>query len=548
MITWLQTAFGKHHKWILTAILGLIGVSFVFTIGAVPRGQAAGQSAAPKMFLGVNLNDPQQMESLQMATAMSLAWQNHQARSNEEMTQALLGRIAVLYLADQWQLPLPTDEQKKAYIQTLAFFKNDAGEFDASKYQSFVDGLQTQPQERRDMIAETLAQNWRLQQVIMTLSGPGYALPYSAEIQAALRDTSWNLNVATLDFDKFMPNVEVTDAVLQNLFNHDPTRFQVPAAVQLSYVHFTAPPSTATPTAADLKDFIAANPKAFPNVETPDNLDAKTTAAATAAWRQAQGDEEAGTQASNFAQALYALKVTQGTPQFDALLQKFNVKLEPLPPVVADKPAPAGSPVPDEILQKAAQELSAQNYFSEPLRVPDGAAVLFYEGATTTHMPTFEEARADVAAAYKDEQKTKLFEAKGNELQTALTQAVAAGKSFTDAATALGLTVKNFPALTFSDPPEDMDYELLAALANPNAAGVPLILALKPGEVSPMLPTADVGAFVDVVKRDTPALTADSPATQTTLKEMGAQEGEASADAILAPIVQRAMQALQNGG
>jgi hypothetical protein len=549
MITWLQTAFGKHHKWILATILGLIGVSFVFTIGSVPRGQATGHSAAARMFLGVNLNDDQQMRDIQLETAMSLAWQNRQARTNDEMTQALLGRIALMNLANQWQIPMPTDAQTKEYIRTLAFFQNDAGEFDPNKYQTFVDHMTVNPdpqvQEYRRLMPDTLAQNWRMQQVVLALSGPGYALPYSAEIQAALRDTTWSLNVASLDYEKFEPKVEITEAALQNLFNHDPTKFQVPAQVQLSYVRFPATPSTATPTADDLKEYVTANPKDFPDVKSPDNLDAKTTTAATTAWRLAVGVKEAGAQASNFVKALYELGVTRDNPQFAGLLQKFNVTPQPLPPVMADEPAPADSPVPDEVLQKAAQELNAQTYYSDPLRLPDGAAVLFYDGATQAHSPTEAEAHVELVKAYTELEKAKQFEAKGEALQKALAAAVAAGKSFPETAIALGLTVKNYPNLSFGDPPAEMSYQLLAALANPNAAGVPAILTLKPGEVSPLLPVEGEGAIVDIVKRDTPALTPDAPETLTMLKEMKTQQGEASTSAILSPIVQNAMRVLQ---
>jgi hypothetical protein len=547
MITWMQMKFGKHHKVFLWCILVVIVVAFVLTIGAVPRGQAT-RGQGPRMLFGVNLNDQEQMTALQESAAMSLAWQRHQARTTEEMNSALLGRLALLSLADQWGVPVPTEAQKAAFVQTLALFKNEAGEFDPVLYQKFLDELQLRPVEERNLVADTLAQNWRVQQVLGVLSGPGYALPFSAEVQAGLRNATWDLDVASLDFSKFTPKVTVTDAALQTLFNRDSARFKKPAETTLSYVRFTAPPSTATPTAADLEDFVKANPKDFPDVKDPAKLDAVATTEATAAFLKARDVQDAGVRAQNFVKALTDQGVTRGTPAFDALLQKFNVRVETLPTVVDGKPAPADSPVPDKTLQEVAPALNAQNYFSDPVPLADGAAVLFFEEAKPAHNPEFAEARSDVAAAYTEEEKTRQFEARGLELQLALARAVAGGKSFNDAATALGLTVKHYADVSFSNPPADMDYDLLAALANPNAAGVPLLLALKPGEVSAMQPTPDAGQFVCVVKRDIPTLTADSPTTQTSLKTMQDQEKDMSADAILTPILNNAVRTLQSNG
>ena len=547
MITWMQTKFGKHHKVFLWCILVVIVVAFVLTIGAVPRGQAT-RGQGPRMLFGVNLNDQEQMVALQQSVALSLAWQRHQARSDEEVQQALLGRLALLSLADQWGVPMPTEAQKAALVQKLPLFQSDTGQFDPVLYQKFLDELQLRPVEERNLVADTLAQNWRLEQVLGVLGGPGYALPFSAEVQAALRDTTWDLEVASLDYSKFTPKVTVTDAVLQTMFNRDSARFKKPAETTLSYARFTAPASTATPTAADLQAFVKADPKDFPDVKDPAKLDAKTTAAATAAFLKAQDVQNAGALAQNFVKALSDQGVTRGTPAFDALLQKFNVTVAALPPVIDGKPAPADSPVSDKILQAVAPTLNAQNYFSDPVPLTDGAAVLFFESATPAHNPEFAEARADVAAAYTEEEKTRQFEAKGEELQAALTKALAAGQSFQNAATALGLTVKPYAKVNFSDPPADMDYDLLAALANPNAAGVPLILALKPGEVSTMQPTPDAGQFVYIAKRDIPALTADSPTAVASLKTMQSQEKNMSTDAILAPILNNAVRTLQGAG
>jgi peptidyl-prolyl cis-trans isomerase D len=548
MITWIQTSFGRHHKWILVAVLAVVMISFVFTIGAVPHGQASSQSGAPRIFLGVNVNDQAEMEAVGRATAMWMAWQGHQARTNDEMESAVQQRLALLHLADTWQIPLPTEAQQKEYIQTLAIFKNEAGVFDANRYQQFVDGVQTQAPEMRDLVADTMAQNWRIDRVLKIVCGPGYALPFSAEIQASLIGTTWNLDVASLDYAKFEPKVDASDAVLQTLYNRDPSRFEVPAQLRLSYVHFTAPPSTATPTAADLKDYMTANAKDFPDVKQPDQLDAKTTAAATTAWRQAQGAREAEQQASNFVQALAQLNLAQGTPAFDALVKKFNVQAQDLAPVVAGKPAPADSPVPDAVLQQAAPTLNPQHFYSDPARVPDGAVVLFFKEIIPAHVPPFAEARADVAAVYKAQEKAKQFDARGKELQAALAKAVAAGQNFKDAATALGLTFKNFPAVTFTDPPADMSYELQAALANPEGAGVPFILTLQAGQVSPMVTTEDEGAFLHIIARTTPPLSADLPATKTALRTIETQEGDMTANAIIAPIINAAARTLNQGG
>ncbi|HLP25625.1 MAG TPA: peptidyl-prolyl cis-trans isomerase, partial [Acidobacteriota bacterium] len=59
MISWIQTYFQKHFRTVFAVLLGVVIISFVFTIGAAPGIGRAGNKVLEQPFFGHNLGNEQ---------------------------------------------------------------------------------------------------------------------------------------------------------------------------------------------------------------------------------------------------------------------------------------------------------------------------------------------------------------------------------------------------------------------------------------------------------------------------------------------------------
>jgi hypothetical protein len=101
MITWLQSATSRHHRIIFSFLLVVVIGSFVF-YGYGTRG-ALGANA--QTYLGVDLHNP----NVQNRYRDSVIFSALSGRNNE--TQNIMQQIAELHIADQLNIPTPSDEE-----------------------------------------------------------------------------------------------------------------------------------------------------------------------------------------------------------------------------------------------------------------------------------------------------------------------------------------------------------------------------------------------------------------------------------------------------
>lgn len=568
MITWFQRVFGKHFKWVLIAFLGVLFFSFVVSIGAVPRlsMQNNGQGKA-NLFLGVNLNDQQEMSNL--ANAVQYTYRSLyglQISSPQELEQLVYYRIVMMHLADEWQLPAANAQQMEDFLKSLRVFRNADGHFSPEFYQKYRDSVETSPQ--RDTITALLKEECRIERVRNLLGGPGYAIPFVAEAQVALGNIKSDVDVATVDYKSFTPKIEATGdkltTVLKAIYDKDPTRFPVPAQVNLSYVKFPFA-AVAEPTLAQMQDFAKQHKDTLPNIN-PDNLTDKDKTTITEAWRK----DQTRIQTLKFARELYDIKTQLGSqplkpdaPAVAALLKKYNLTLQKLPTITVGTPVAADSPIADDIAQEAAMALSAEQP-TRPALLSDATVVFFYVSSTPSRPSAFEEARADVLKAYTDMEKQRQFTELCKTQREAVVKDVAAGKTFAEAAKAHGFAVKNYPAVTLEDiqktlndmpfsdteksdvppgPLAAMGRDALTALFSSNNSTVPMIMALHTGEVSPLLAEGNTGVIFIVAKREAATVTADSPEIKKVAQGLAERENLIASMTVLGQLTQTFRQA-----
>ncbi len=572
MIIWFQRNFAKHNKWILMAFLVVLLLSFIVGIGAVPRGSLTAQRETKKMFLGVDLSNAEEMQA--MARAVEFTYDRLYGQQIEDQRQLGLlldQRVALKYLAGQWQIPDPTPQQIEDYVRTLPAFRGADGKFSNDSYVLFRDEVQASGKDQSNEAASILAEDCRLDRVRQILGGPGYRLP--GDVQTVLmqiqnsQDTfKYDLEAATLDLAKFEPKIETDPAKLQpelqKLFDSDPSKFQQPALAQLSYVKF---PAATVPeaTAEQLHDYATAHKDKYPGIATGTMSDQDWAKVATD-WRADQKDAAvtaAKTAAMTYAQELLKLQTSLGKPDFAALLTKYNLTMQSLPLLTQGQPAPADSPIADDVLQQVAFNLNAQQYFY-PVPMTDGAAaVVFLVQSTPARPSTFVEAKDAVLKAYTAQEKAKQVSARGDEMSAAIAKDLAAGKTFREAAQAQNLTVKDYADVsdaglrdaamevmsstskdatptTPTSPLAAMGRDLLGALANPDANGVPFLLTLHPGEVSKMVLGADTGVIFHVTKREPAQIEVDAPEVKQLQDYLTQQEAAFDAGLSLTRLLQ----------
>jgi peptidyl-prolyl cis-trans isomerase D len=145
--------------------------------------------------------------------------------------------------------------------------------------------------------------------------------------------------------------------------------------------------------------------------------------------------------------------------------------------------------------------LSKERHFSDPLPTTDSFVILLWNESMPGYKPLFAEVRDRVLADYKDNEKRKLFVARGQALRTQLAAAAkTAPANFATAAVAEKLEVKSYAGFTFRQPPQDMPYQAFGALQG-----------LEAGQVAEMVSDAEKGYLVYAQEKKQPDLSTGNP-------------------------------------
>jgi peptidyl-prolyl cis-trans isomerase D len=513
MISWIQRTFQQHFKWLFLALLAVVIVSFVFITNASSGfGHTGAKQAPARPFFGVNLESGEDMQELVKDASLSAHLQGMQIRSESQLNQYMLQRHAALHLADELNLPPPSNDDLANHIKTLRAFSGQDGKFDAKRYAEFRDNLKTNPQLQESDVTRVLADDVIYQQVTKLLSGPGYVLPADIQNQLNRSESTWTLEAAIVDYSTFKPDITVTDEALSQYFEYNAPRYEIAAKVAVSYIDFPASAYTGkvTVTEEGLRAFYDANPARFPkpadkNPATPSLPSPSTHDSDFAAVRQQVEDAYrleraqalAMNAASDFAVALFDKKVTPAT--LDAFLASRQLTRKALAPFNSENvPAELGV---DHRVGTEALKTSAQHPFSDPVKTGRGAAILVWNESIPARQPELAEVKDRVRADYLDAEKHKRFAEAGKVLRGVIEERLKAGDTLAKAVEAASKTIpakvttKSWPAFTLANPPQDLDYSAYSA-----------IVSLQKGQLSEMVTTPAQGMIVHVADKKLPEL------------------------------------------
>ena len=552
MITWVQRYFQSHFKVIFAVLLGLIIISFVFTIGAAPGIGQAERQMVERHFFDYNLSSQSDQQRLVGDASLSanLRMGGFGNLDPDQIQNYAFQRAATLHLADEWHIPDATPAEIEKQVKTLRMFTGQDGQFDAKAYQTFRDNLKTSPRGFTEAdIVRVIGDDIRAEKVQALLAGPGYVLPAEVKSQISRADTSWTLAIAAADYAAFKPEIKPTDAELTTFFEQSGGRYDVPPRVVVSYVDFPAANylSQVKVTDAEVRAYYDANPSRFPKPADPakpasttpniaPSVDPSADFAAVkdqveAALKAERAQKLATKAASDLSLALYEAKAS--TPAaVESFLASQKLGAKTLPPFTRDAPPPQLGNSPE--IAAEAFRLSQERITSDALTTPSGAVILIWKESLPSKKPLFTEVRDKVATDYIENERRKRFVELGKTIKAQIETRVKAGDTFEQAAEAAGssaglkLETRTLPAFTLRTRPQDIDFSVLGTLEG-----------LEKGEVSDMVMNADKGLFVYAVDKKEPDVTEGNPQFAETRQQIASYNGRFGASAYISELVEK---------
>ncbi len=510
MISWIQRSF-QHHFRIIFAVL-LIGmvIPFIFTIGSTPGVGRAEHKSADRDFFGHNLMSREDTAQLAGDTRISAELQGADA-SADQIQFYMLQRAAAKHLADELHLPEPTPTDITSFIKTLRLFAGPDGQFDVSKYDEFRNSLKSGTRVSEGDIARVIAADVRMMRLEKLLAGPGYVLPADVKDVLVKGDTVWTLSTATTEYGSFETNLSLTDAQLSKFFSDNTFRYTIAPRVVADSVQFSAADylAGAAVTDEEVRALYDTNPSRFPKPAaakgpavtsdpTKDFAAVKNQVHAAALVEKAK--QSAVKAASDLAYALYEGRVTRDA--LPAFLDARHLHVVSLAPFTAQAgPAEYSG---DKQIAASAFQLNADRFYSEGLPSPSGAVVLIWKDLLPAREPALAEVREKVRADATDNQRRIDFVAFGRSLKAGIQRRLKEGTPFDkaaqDAAGAVKVAVKTYPAFTLRTQPKDIDPSIFPALED-----------LDKGGVSDMEATADKGQIVYAADKKLPPVNESNP-------------------------------------
>ncbi len=466
MISWIQNRLIRHGRWIFITLLGVIIVAFVFTIGNTPGCTTNDSAYEVVNFYGYDLNSPKQMQGLGQKTSLSAQLNNVRIENNQQFQSQLTGRIALLHLAKEIGIPIPTAEALSDYIQTKPLFADEEGNFSRDSMTRFMDSIQTDPSIADGLVVTVLQEDYQIDAITKALSGPGYTLPSEGILQTKRNRTSYTVTTAQLSYQEFSPIIDPDSTTLEKFYQNNAANYEIPERIKASALFFLPERDT---------------------VKGSENSDLRE-----------QANRSANQAAQNFAYDLYNRAIDRDGSTFKELLTGTGLKLTKIEPYTLNQIADRELP---EDLLKSAFALSDAKYYSDPYPIKGGGyAVLIYEGRIAPELPAYDSVANQVKDDFIIEEKRRLFYAEGLRLKDDLDEALQSGSEFGTAAEALKLQVQSHESFMLSEAPESLNQAIVRAVPS-----------IKLGAVSSMLQSENQGLFIYINSKDVPQIDENDP-------------------------------------
>jgi hypothetical protein len=409
--------FHKYQQPILIAVTLVIIAGFIlFWNGSmISRGVLGGSDKVASVY-GRTLTQAditRDFRKFQIASGLGLTeLVQSLAGAAENQQQAEENYIFNSYIfdheADLLQV-YPTDQEVQDELAQVPGFQTD-GKFDPAKLTEFVQERLPSLGFTDSVVDELVREQVRVRKVTALIGSTADVPPDELANRFQDENERMQLSVIRLNLSDLEKGVTVSDADAQQLYN---ARKDVLKSEEQRKVTIASFPLS--PAAEQLKG--------------KDRTDAL---------------QKLGDQAWGFAQA-----VVEKNASFTDQAKKFGAQLSTSGYFTNSHPDPALAAVP--ALAPNAFHLSPDYPSSDVIEGPNGYYVLHLEGSIPSQQLTFEQAKPGLIAQIQHDRASQLIQTKANEVRNQIQAALKAGKTFTDAATAAGLTADELPPFSLAD-------------------------------------------------------------------------------------------------
>jgi peptidyl-prolyl cis-trans isomerase D len=377
-----------------------------------------------------------------------------QAQSLEQARENFVWNMMVVrHAADQLAITA-TDEEVIADVQKLPAFQTN-GVYDSSKYNMFVEHSLAPNGMTPVQLEELVRDHLRLQKLKTLLGTAVSATP--AEVRDAFErlHRKTELSVVRLKFDDFKNAVKLTEEDLKKAFEEQKETLKSDELRKVKYVAFLLP---------------------------PEDKEKKQTR------------EERMQQMQNLADKAeqFTVAMTEKDAKFEEVAKKAGVEVKESAPFAMQEP-PEELGKSEHVAETTFERLTMEQPNSDAVTTPQGYYVLQLSGITPSHPLTYEEAKPKLENRLKEERAQEAMTLKAAEIRQKIDPELKAGKTFAEAATAIGVTAEKIPAFSFAEPPPGVTPDVRMIMGQS--------AELAENETSPPIPTQDGVALVHVDKR-----------------------------------------------
>lgn len=515
MITWLQTFFLKHNKWLFGVLLIVIIVTFVLTIG--PQSFFGGPSVQQRErvdFYGYNLSSPNDQQALFNSAEISIILNPELGVNRNQLADYAYLRAAGLGIARELGIPRPRPAQMEDFIRGKMIFRDfESGEFSAESYNQMLSMLESGTQFSREAIARVLREDWQIAQVRRILGGPGIELPFEQKQNFLSQETVFDVVVARVNYDDFRPEMEATDGELYEFYQDHSDRYEERRKIRVTALYFEPdafrdrvqiPEDSVLRTYFDRNRFIYESERERPaegeEPLPPLTLD-EVRSQVIDDYRLEQSGRAAEEASESFSVKLWEREIARDSDAFQALVEEYRITKESLDPYARNR-APAHPRINRQLLESMWMFSAGQaRYFSDIGELRDGGAVvLVFDEVIPERLPPFEEVVELVESDWMRENRRRLFSDHGEDLYSELRERLNGGESFVAAAESLGLRTENPDAFKGGEAPQSLQ-RLRAWQQNRN---------LPTGSLSRMTLESSEGIFIYMQNREVPEVDYES--------------------------------------
>lgn len=498
MISWIQNHLIRHGRWIFISLLAVIIIAFVFTIGNTPGLTTDESNYEERIVFGVDVNNQRVMDELAGNTSLSYLLRTKSEIQNQNQFQSeLANRISQIYLTESIGLPNPTQEELKAYIETLAYFQDESGAFDSESYNEFIELVNANPEISEVQFVQILIEDYKINALNSVVEGPGFYTSPQSEVILDQQNTTFDLYNIKINPNTFDPEIDTSEAALKAYYEEQKFAYETEEKIETTSILFPLVATVFDVDSDTLKNYYEANKEAIDaeyleQKEAIIDLDAEADESesveaeaepeaitfdqvadiAKANWIAKEQSKAAETQASEFVYTLYDKNIELSSEALANLLAAYEVSEVNVEPYSASEIY--GKTLPSNVL-RAGLELNADRYYSDPYKTNNGYVVLLYKALIPSEIPPFENVADQVKTDYLAEEIRTEFSTYGETLKLQLEAIVESGNDFQSEVEALGLSVEHYPDFSYDNRPENAKpYEFQA------------VFRLKEGEVSDM--------------------------------------------------------------